>query len=61
MNEDEDEPDPTGYAAIANGIEELRELTNAIVAGFEADGFTPAQAREMTAAFMIQLWKDRSA
>lgn len=43
------EPDTSGvdYAALAEGMDQLREVLRAMVAGLVSDGFTDEQARRL--------------
>jgi hypothetical protein len=43
------------FAAIAEATEQARELVNAVVAGFMADGFTPDQARRLAVEFLAPI------
>lgn len=42
------------YNALAEGVEELREMMRAIVAGLMTDGYTEDQARELAIAVAIK-------
>lgn len=37
------------YSEVAKAVDEMREMARAMVAGFIADGFSPEQARTITA------------
>lgn len=37
------------YLELARGVDEIREMTRALVAGFVQDGFTDREARAITA------------
>jgi uncharacterized membrane protein YebE (DUF533 family) len=39
------------YQALAEGIDEMREMVRAMIAGLVADGFSDEQARAIVAGF----------
>jgi predicted DNA binding protein len=44
--------DGVDYAALAAGVEQMREVVNAAVAGLREDGFTDREARALTVALL---------
>lgn len=47
--------DSKHYLGLAEGLDDMREMARAMVAGFMADGFTEKQARAITAGLFASM------
>lgn len=51
---------PVDYIKLASGLDEMREVVQAMVAGFAADGFTEREARQIVAGIFQNMSDDDS-
>jgi hypothetical protein len=56
---EDDEPESLDYSALAQSVEQMKEVVMALTAGMEANGFTPREARALVAGLISMHNKEK--